>query len=158
MTSTTFIEWGYQMAKTACQSDAGFRRYKLLKSVMVLSGRVLSCLVGSGRLCVRKIPYPVRTRERSMLARKHDWNRRYHIFLFLASLLVCHNCTSFTHCGKTNWIKIQATYFKTKKSQFILRKKYGKTRRDKRTILAPFNCWFHWLSFRMRMNWFPSKM
>jgi len=41
MSSTTLIEWGYQMAKTACQSDAGFRRYKLLKSVMVLS-----CLVG----------------------------------------------------------------------------------------------------------------
>ena len=29
------------MTKTACQSDAGFRRYKLLKSVMVLSCRVL---------------------------------------------------------------------------------------------------------------------
>jgi len=27
------------MAKTACQSGAGFQRYKLLKSVMVLSGR-----------------------------------------------------------------------------------------------------------------------
>jgi len=27
------------MAKTACQSVAGFQRYKLLKSVMVLSGR-----------------------------------------------------------------------------------------------------------------------
>jgi len=68
MSSKTFIEWGYQMAKTARQSDAGFRRYKLLKSVMVLSGRVLS-----GRSCVRKIPYPVRTRERSALARNKLW-------------------------------------------------------------------------------------
>jgi len=45
------------MAKTACQSDAGFQRYKLLKSVMVLSGRS----------CVRTIPCLVRTRERFAL-------------------------------------------------------------------------------------------
>jgi len=45
------------MAKTACQSDAGFQRYKLLKSVMVLSGRS----------CVGTIPCLVRTRERSLV-------------------------------------------------------------------------------------------
>ena len=74
------------MAKTACQSDAGFRRYKLLKSVMVLSCRVLSCLVGSGRvgpLMSEKIPYLVRTRSRFALTRNKERLSR------LCSKLVC---------------------------------------------------------------------
>ena len=45
VSSTAYIELGYQMAKTACQSDTGLQRYKLLKSVMDY-GRVGSCRVG----------------------------------------------------------------------------------------------------------------
>ena len=65
VSSTTHTEWGYQMTKTACQSNAGFRRHKLLKSVVVGPGRAGSV----GRLCVEKSPYPVRTRECFALAR-----------------------------------------------------------------------------------------
>ena len=67
VSSTTHIEWDYHMAKTACQSDAGFQRYKLLKSVMVGPGRVGSV----GRLYVEKPPYPMRTRECFALARNN---------------------------------------------------------------------------------------
>jgi len=63
---TTHIEWDYHMAKTACQLDAGFQRYKLLKSITV--GRVGRV----GRLYVEKSPYPVRTRECFALARNEQ--------------------------------------------------------------------------------------
>ena len=66
VSSTTHIEWDYHMAKTAFQSDAGFRRYKLLKSVMVGPGRSV------GRLYVEKSPYPVRTRRCFALARNYN--------------------------------------------------------------------------------------
>ena len=77
------------MAKTACQSDAGFRRYKLLKGVMVGSG-----LVGSGRSCVRKIPYPVRTHKRYAFARNKCITYRY----VLSKVLAQHRKYGCRHC------------------------------------------------------------